>query len=1031
MNENALTPTQKEWVESIFAYMENEIIIIDRNGIIEYINPSAENFLNSNLKSTEGALFDNIFLITDKDREKLTIHSIISKLKENKKICFEEITIFDMKQQLNHCVQMNFWSILDVKKKESSFAIMLHKIKSEVQINNETKEYLNNLKVTFEHSHMSMAAVDEQATIKLANRSFLELFQFSPADLEGQSIGKGLRCINSFKHSCGNSPICTECIIRRELQKVIKTGIACKELLIKHIHAIDKEKAKPWYKLSIIPIQLNKKREAVIVLEDISQQKQLEEMLKESNEYLLSILDHFPALVRKDNIDGECEYVNKTWCEFTGNTYEKALFKKWQTMIYPEDKDHYIKFYKESVDKREIYVIEYRMKHYDGDYRWVTEKGMPLFDADGSFNGYIGMSLDIHDRKMAEQAMRESEEKFRKLFINLTSGFAYHRVIFDEQGNIVDLEFILVNHVYEKMFQVEQEELIGKRYSEVFPKDKKSFIQNAKTYGEIVRDKKSIYLDEAYLEAFEKWYSIAMYSPEEQNIAIVISDIDEKKRSQMAFEKAKEEAEAANKAKSEFFANMSHEIRTPINGIVGMIDLTLLAELKAEHRDNLNIAKNCANALLKIVNDILDFSKMEAGKLLIDYTTFDIKALVQELFKVHTPRADEKGLEFTYSFSSGIPRYLIGDVSRVQQILNNLISNAIKFTSNGEVNIAIRKGNRSEDFVEIKFLVTDTGIGISKEEMNSLFKTFSQVDGSITKKFGGTGLGLIISKQLVEMMGGVIGVESEKGKGSTFYFTIPFKVGEQKSENHYQQPLIKSSQSINILLAEDDKINQIVISRMLKEKGYEVDIAHNGIEALKYYNQKKYDTILMDIQMPEMDGIETTKRIRAREVGIKNTPIIALTAYALHGDKERLLALGMDEYLAKPMAMNELLAMIERVVSKHDQDVSLSDIHIDNEGNIVIKKESLQLDENVLQTLIIEIEEHIKNLIRNLNYGNLTLIEIIAHDIKTLCDKLGENELKDVAFQIELAVRRNNIEAAIEYSIMFEQKFKVFKNIFV
>lgn len=637
---------------------------------------------------------------------------------------------------------------------------------------------------------------------------------------------------------------------------------------------------------------------------------------------------------------------------------------------------------------------------------------------------------DITERKEAEIKLIKSQQKYSSLFMNVSSGFAYMKFIYNDIGNIADMQFVEVNDSFKKMFGIEQYNVDGKLFSEVFPNNKNMFTKNVELYGSVVKSGQSLSLDEFYSEVSGRWYSLAAYSPEENHEVLIVTDIDQKKKVEIELRNSKEVAEAANRAKSEFLANMSHEIRTPLNGIVGMIDLTLLTNLDKEQKENMSIAKNCAGALLNVINDILDFSKMEAGKLIIESIEFDIKTLLYDIIKVHSVHAKNKRLEFNYSFSNGIPRYLIGDPNRLRQILDNLISNGIKFTQSGEVKIEVKKADIKSEHIELEFKVSDMGIGISPENMDKLFKSFSQVDGSVTRQFGGTGLGLAICRQLVKMMGGRIWAESEVGKGSTFVFAIVFKIGNKpvmKSDSNYN--IHRAARPMNILLVEDDNLNQIVLSRILKEREYNVDIVGNGLEALNAHEKKQYDAILMDIQMPEMDGIEATKRIREKEGMNRHTPIIALTAFALKSDRERFLAMGMDEYIAKPVNMEELFSTIDKTYeSKGEVYPDFNEtVRIGDNGELLFLNTAGIKTKELLFQIVNDIDMNIKHLLNVLGDNNLLIIEEEAHIIKELFSQIDATELKDNAFKIELAARRGSLKDVIKYSVQIGSEFETFK----
>ena len=557
---------------------------------------------------------------------------------------------------------------------------------------------------------------------------------------------------------------------------------------------------------------------------------------------------------------------------------------------------------------------------------------------------------EISERENIESALKRSEELYRSVYHNSPLAFG----IWDKEYRFVDW-----NKKAEEFFGWSKEEVIGQRFVDfLVPTEIKktitdiamniidtklervTFNENITKNGEILLFEWhnsllhdglgnligaiSVGLDKTETCKAEKTIIEAKKQIEVANCELsrindsLTDEIDRRIETEETLIKAKVEAEQANMAKSQFLANMSHEIRTPMNGIIGMTDLTLMTDLQADQREYLTIVKSSTSLLLRVLNDILDYSKIEAGKMDLERELFDIRETSNEVVDLFTVAAKQKNLYITLIIDDNVPCKLIGDSIRLRQILSNLVGNSVKFTPSGGVTINISPVVKLDQNIVLKFIVADTGIGIPKDKIDKLFKRFSQVDESSSKGFGGTGLGLAISKKIIEMMDGEIGMESTEKVGSEFFFTASFgvegdSVGELSNDTRivdYVQ--INNEAKPKVLLVEDDEVSRNLATILLRKKNLQVSLAKDGQEAVVICEQEKFDLILMDVNMPYLDGYSATRLIRLKEENTgRPTPIIAMTAYALRGDKEKCIAAGMDGYISKPIDFNELFQLID------------------------------------------------------------------------------------------------------------------------
>ena len=851
---------------------------------------------------------------------------------------------------------------------------------------------------------------------------------------------------------------------------------------------------------------------------DITDRKNMEEAIKESEQNYKTILNSGQALIWLSGVDKHCYYFNSRWLAFTGRTFEQEFGNGWTESVHPDDLQKRIETYVNSFDKREKFSMEYRIKRYDGEYRWIIDEGCPRYNSKDEFIGYIGHCLDFTERKYIEEALKESENKFREMtdllpqivfetdikgnlsYVNIQ---AYKILGYPEEDSMIGkstLDFYTTESRIKAMENIKKRllgQLQGSHEYNMIRKDGSIFpalvystsilkenrpvglrgiivdvselkqIENAlresdekykllaentvectwllnlsknqyiyispaitKLRGMTVEEAMNEKPEESMtLESLERLKSIIkigvesllqgkvverldefqQYCKDGSIIDVEVSsnlkfnkktneiycvgvsrDVTEKNIIKRELVKAKEQAEKASLAKSEFLANMSHEIRTPMNAIIGFSGLALKTKLTPKQYDYLKKVESSAKSLLVIINDILDFSKIEAGKLEMETIDFNLEEIMSNVTNIVYTSAEEKGIEFVNVIKSDVPLSLIGDPFRLGQALINLSNNAIKFTETGQVSIKTELVKKDNVRCELRFSVSDSGIGMTEEQISKLFKAFSQADNSVTRKFGGTGLGLAISKRLVKMMEGEIRVESEIGKGSTFSSTANF--GYKNLEQKMKLVLPEGLRGLKVLIVDDNKSALEMYEEQLKSLGFKVSTIDSGEKAVKeieksFFDGNPYELILIDYRMPNIDGIETSRQIK-QNVNMANIPlIIMVTAYSREDVIKQAEKEGIKAVLIKPVDVSLMFNTIMEVFGREPLTAIRQNIGIDSQlenMEIIKNAQILLVEDNVLnQVLAMEMLKQAGMIVEIANNGKeaIEVLNVREYDL--------------------------------------------------
>ncbi|MBF0476089.1 MAG: PAS domain S-box protein [Deltaproteobacteria bacterium] len=787
------------------------------------------------------------------------------------------------------------------------------------------------------------------------------------------------------------------------------------------------------------PITVQGKTLLYSIIHDITERKQIENALIESEEKFRQLSENIQDLFWLGAIDWTAIYYvsnayEKIWGRPCSSVYEHPL--SWLDGVVEEDRqevENYFLTIKDGTDSPGKFP-DCRIRSTDGSIRWVSARHYPVRDKSGKIYRISGIVEDITARKNIEMVLNRLVTQHNAILENVPVGIAF----------VKNRKFIWQNQKMEDIFGYSFAEMENQTTA-LYYVSKEEYKQFGDEAYPIISQGKTCHTERLMKRKDGSlfWCSLTgkgILLGDEQSGSIWISDdISLRKKAEEEIIKARQFAEITNRTKSEFLANMSHELRTPLNGIIGGASLLVDTDLNIQQYNYAVMVKTSAEALLDLINDILDLSKIEAGRMELEKVDFDLQEVLSQVFSIITPKAAGKEVRLDYLINDDVPQFLQGDPVRLRQVLINLVGNAIKFTQEGFVSAIINLEEIDGQQCRLRFRVIDTGIGLPPDKISDIFEPFKQVDGSITRRYGGTGLGLAISKKIVELMNGEIWAANNPAldRGATFNFTAWMDIGRKIifdddiiSPISYQHPCRK------VLLVEDNAINQMITRELLKKVGHIVDTANNGREAVEKYTEHEFDLVLMDVQMPVMDGFQATRLIRQKEEASgKHIPIIAMTAYAMKGDRERCLNSGMDDYITKPVSAEKLYVIVNRLVINEPVSPLSSgttpepDIEESTPPNSLFDQHDLlqrvlddiDLAKEIAKGFLDQASSYLEDIVLAISESNSDKLLNAAHLLKGAAGNISATAVSNIAFKLEQMAREGNLDSAQEAYVALER----------